>query len=63
MIDLFNGTDLWEVRLSPTRIQRVCLVCRGERMVEDKDGYAIVCPGPCRGTGTTDLPLPRRKEC
>lgn len=60
MIDLFNATDLfWEVRISPS-VKRICLTCKGEQMIPDEDGYMIVCPGPCRGTGKTDLPQPEK---
>ena len=62
MIDLFNASDLiWEVRLSP-RVKRICLTCKGEQMIPDENGYAIVSPGPCRGSGFTDLPLPEKSR-
>ena len=37
---------------------RICQVCHGTTWVFDEEGYLLACPGPCRGTGYTDLPLP-----
>jgi len=44
------------------RVTRYCGTCRGRTFIEDEDGYLIDCPGPCRGTGFTDLPLPEGME-
>jgi hypothetical protein len=41
---------------------RVCETCDGEGAINDEDGYAIVCPGPCRGECVTDLPIPKRMK-
>ena len=41
---------------------RRCERCDGEGIVPDEKGHGIVCPGPCRGSGFTDLPLPEKSR-
>lgn len=37
----------------------ICRTCQGSTWVFDEEGpYLLVCDGPCKGTGYTDLPLP-----
>lgn len=57
--------DIWDdprLDFHAPIVTRYCRVCHGLTFVEDGDGYLIDCPGPCGGTGLTDLPIPKRME-
>jgi hypothetical protein len=58
MMDIFDDPRL---EIYAPRVTRYCLTCRGLSFIEE-DGYLIDCPGPCHGTGLTDLPLPESKQ-